>query len=136
MPDPVVAEHAGLTYVNDAIPGITRRRRGVGWVYRRPDGSAIIDPDERAWIDAIGIPPGWTHLWISPTPSGHILATGRDARGRKRYRYHPRWREVRDAPKYHRMSEFGQELPDLRRRIDEDLDHPGPPREKVLAVVV
>ncbi|MCW2637840.1 MAG: topoisomerase [Dactylosporangium sp.] len=131
-----VAEAAGLTYVNDAVPGITRERRESGWLYRRPDGTAIVDPNERAWIDAIGIPPAWTHVWISPTPDGHILATGRDARGRKQYRYHPRWREVRDATKYHRMGEFGQGLPGLRTRIDEDLDRPGLPRARVLAAVV
>jgi DNA topoisomerase-1 len=135
-PDPAVAEAARLTYVNDAVPGITRERRGTGWLYRRPDGTAIVDPDERAWIDAIGIPPAWTQVWISPTPDGHILATGRDARGRKQYRYHPRWREIRDATKYDRMGEFGQGLPSLRSRIDDDLDRPGLSRERVLAAVV
>jgi DNA topoisomerase IB len=109
--DTVAAECAGLTYVTDAIPGITRQRRRDGWRYRRPDGTEIIDPAERAWIDAIGIPPAWTQVWISPTPNGHILATGRDRRGRKQYRYHPRWQEVRDRTKYHRMGEFGQALP-------------------------
>jgi DNA topoisomerase IB len=84
-----VAAEAGLTYVNDAVPGITRERREDGWLYRRPDGTPIVDPHERAWIDAIGIPPAWTHVWISPVPDGHILATGRDTRGRKQYRYHP-----------------------------------------------
>jgi DNA topoisomerase-1 len=135
-PEPALAEAARLTYVNDAVPGITRERRGTGWLYRRPDGTAIVDPDERAWIDAIGIPPAWTQVWISPTPDGHVLATGRDARGRKQYRYHPRWREIRDATKYHRMGEFGQGLPSLRSRIDEDLDRPGLSRETVLAAVV
>jgi DNA topoisomerase-1 len=135
-PDPAVAEAAGLRYVSDAAPGITRERRGRGWRYRRPDGTPIVDPHERARIDAIGIPPAWTQVWISPIPDGHILATGRDARGRKQYRYHPRWREVRDATKYYRMGEFGQELPGLRRRVDEDLDRPGLPRERVLAAVI
>jgi DNA topoisomerase-1 len=135
-PDPAVAEAAGLAYVNDALPGITRERREDGWSYRRPDGTTIVDPAERAWIDAIRIPPAWRHVWISPTPDGHILATGRDARGRKQYRYHPRWREVRDATKYHRMGEFGQDLPGLRQCVDSDLDRPGLPRERVLAAVV
>jgi DNA topoisomerase-1 len=134
--DPVAAECAGLTYVTDAIPGITRERRADGWHYRRPDGTEILDEAERAWIDAIGIPPAWTQVWISPTPNGHILATGRDSRGRKQYRYHPRWQEVRDRTKFHRMGEFGQALPGLRRHIDRDLDLPGLPKEKVLGAVV
>ncbi|NMH97428.1 DNA topoisomerase IB [Pseudonocardia acidicola] len=135
--DPVAAAAAaGLHYVNDAIPGITRERRGGCWVYRRPDGAEIADPGERARIDAIGIPPAWTHVWISPLPDGHIQATGRDSRGRKQYRYHPRWREVRDVTKYHRMADFGRSLPGLRRHIDADLDLPGLPREKVLGAVI
>src|SRR5580704_19229738 len=85
-PDPVVAECAGLAYVTDDIPGIARQRQGDGWHYLRPDGTEIVDPAERARIDAIGIPPAWTQVWISPAPSGHILATGRDSRGRKQYR--------------------------------------------------
>ncbi|HEV7451631.1 MAG TPA: DNA topoisomerase IB [Pseudonocardiaceae bacterium] len=134
--DPVAAECAGLTYVTDAVPGITRHRGDDGWVYRRPDSSVITDADERAWIDAIRIPPGWTDVWISPTPDGHILATGRDSRGRKQYRYHPRWREVRDQTKYHRLGGFARALPGLRRRIEQDLDLPGLPREKVLGAVI
>ena len=134
--DPVAAECGGLAYVNDAIPGITRERREDGWRYLRPDGTEIVDPAERVWIDAIGIPPAWTQVWISPTPNGHILATGRDSRGRKQYRYHPRWQEVSDRTKYHRMSEFGRALPGLRRHVDRDLDLPGLPREKVLGAVV
>ena len=133
---PAVAEAAGLEYVNDAVPGITRERGADGWVYRRPDGTAFIEPEDRAWIDAIGIPPAWRGVWISPTPRGHILATGRDSRGRKQYRYHPRWREVRDATKYHRMVEFGEALPGVRRRIDADLELRGLPRDKVLGAVV
>ncbi|MCW2690894.1 MAG: topoisomerase [Mycobacterium sp.] len=135
-PDPVAAECAGLTYVTDTLPGITRERGEDGWVYRRPDGSIITDPDERAWIDAIGIPPAWTDVWISPRPDGHILATGRDSRGRKQYRYHPRWQEVRDQTKYHRIAGFARALPGLRKRIERDLDLPGLPREKVLGAVI
>ncbi|HEY0451482.1 DNA topoisomerase IB [Actinophytocola sp.] len=135
-PDPVVAESAGLTYVTDALPGVTRHRGDDGWVYRRPDGGVITDPAERAWIDAIRIPPAWTDVWISPTPNGHILATGRDSRGRKQYRYHPRWREVRDRTKYHRLGDFAGALPGLRRHLERDLDLPGLPREKVLAAVI
>ncbi|MHA6795561.1 DNA topoisomerase IB [Pseudonocardia bannensis] len=135
--DPVaVAVRAGLIYVTDTVAGITRERHADGWLYRRPDGILIVGQGERSWIDAIGIPPAWTHVWISPTPQGHILATGRDSRGRKQYRYHPRWHEVRDATKYHRMTEFGEALPGLRRRIDDDLDRPGLPREKVIGAVL
>jgi DNA topoisomerase-1 len=128
--------HEGLVYVNDSLPGITRERRRNGWRYRRPRGTVIEDPDERARIDAIGIPPAWTDVWISPLPDGHIQATGRDSRGRKQYRYHPRWREIRDADKYHRMAGFGQALPRLRNRLERDLALPGLPRERVLAAVV
>jgi DNA topoisomerase-1 len=131
-----VAAETGLQYVHDDRPGITRERREAGWLYRRPDGTAIVGPEERAWIDAIRIPPAWTDVWISPIHNGHILATGRDNRGRKQYIYHPRWREVRDATKYYRMSQFGRALPDLRRRIDQDLNREGLPREKVLGAVI
>jgi DNA topoisomerase-1 len=130
------AERAGLTYVTDEIPGITRERHGGKWHYRRPDGGIVTDPGERARIEAIGIPPAWTHVWISPLPDGHLQATGRDKRGRKQYRYHPRWREVQDRTKFHRMAAFGQALPGLRERIDEDLHRPGLPREKVLGAVL
>src|ERR1700730_7758033 len=119
------ADEAGLVYVNDAIPGITRERVGKGWVYRGPDGALIDDPAEQRRIDAIGIPPAWTHVWISPIPEGHILATGRDSKGRKQYRYHPHFRAVRDATKYHRMGAFGEALPVLRIRIDDDLSLEG-----------
>jgi DNA topoisomerase-1 len=135
-PDPVAVECAGLTYVTDASPGITRHRGDHGWVYRRPDGSVIADAGERAWIDAIGIPPAWAEVWISPRPDGHILATGRDSRGRKQYRYHPRWRELRDQTKYHRLGGFARALPGLRRRIEDDLGLPGLPRQKVLGAVI
>jgi DNA topoisomerase-1 len=135
--DPVeVALDAGLEYVNDELPGYTRKRGQEGWVYCRQDGSPITDPAERARIDAIRIPPRWTDVWISPSPLGHIQATGRDARGRKQYRYHERWREVRDATKFGRMTAFGEALPALRLRIDADLDLPGLARDKVLGAVL
>ncbi len=130
------ADVAGLIYVNDTIPGITRERRGEIWAYQRPDGALIDEPSEHARIDAIGIPPAWTHVWISPIPEGHILATGRDAKGRKQYRYHPRFREVRDGTKYHRMGAFGEALPGLRIRIEDDLSLTGLPRNRVLAAAV
>ena len=130
------ADDAELFYVTDESPGITRRRRGKGFSYHHPDGAAV-DADTKAWIETeIVIPPAWTDVWISPLRDGHILATGRDARGRKQYRYHPRWREVRDANKYGRMLEFGGDLPDLRKRVDADLSRRGMGAEKVLAAVV
>jgi DNA topoisomerase-1 len=130
------ADDAGLYYVSDLQPGITRRRRGRGWSYHRPDGSVIEDEAERARIASIAVPPAWTDVWISPIADGHIQATGRDAKGRKQYRYHARWREVRDSTKYHRLSDFGAALPDLRERLDEDLGRRGLPLNKVLAAVV
>jgi DNA topoisomerase-1 len=131
-----LALDAGLEYVNDTLPGLTRKRGREGWVYYRQDGTPITDPAERARIDAIRIPPRWTHVWISPSPRGHIQATGRDSRSRKQYRYHERWREVRDATKFGRMAAFGEALPGLRLRIDADLDLQGLARDKVLAAVV
>ena len=117
-------------------PGISRKKRGKGFSYEKPDGTVITDPEERARIAAIAIPPAWTDVWICPQKNGHILATGRDARGRKQYRYHPRWREVRDADKFGQLAEFGEMLPDVRKAVDADLRRRGLPREKVLALVV
>jgi DNA topoisomerase-1 len=135
--DPQVsAEEAGLRYVSDTMPGIRRRRAGNGFSYLGPDGRRMTDPDRIAWFKALAIPPAWTDVWISPIRRGHIQAIGRDARGRKQYRYHPRWREVRDQAKYGRMIEFARALPRIRRRTDRDLRRRGLPREKVLALVV
>lgn len=135
--DPVeAAADAGLRYVSDERPGIRRRKRGGGFSYVKPDGSVITDRRERERITAIAIPPAWTDVWICPRPDGHILATGRDDRGRKQYRYHPRWREVRDGDKFDNLAAFGLSLPDLRRAIDADLKRRGMPREKVLGLVV
>jgi DNA topoisomerase-1 len=131
-----VAVDAGLIYVSDTMPGIRRRKRGSGFSYLRPDGSVITDRRERERIAALAIPPAWTDVWISPRATGHILATGRDAKGRKQYRYHPTWREVRDADKYDKLSAFGHALPEVRRAVDADLGRRGMPREKVLALVV
>jgi DNA topoisomerase-1 len=130
------AHSARLRYVGDDTPGITRRRAGKGFAYRYPDGSPVRDPGELDRIRAIVIPPAWTDVWICPYPNGHIQATGRDARGRKQYRYHPRWRAVRDETKYEHMLSFGQALPRIRRRVAADLERTGLPREKVLAAVV
>lgn len=130
------ASIAGLRYVNDQRPGYRRRRRGNGWSYVDLDGKPIADARVRARIDALVIPPAWTDVWICPLPNGHIQASGRDARGRKQYRYHQRWREVRDATKFSRLVEFGAALPRIRRRVRRDLARRGLPREKVLATVV
>ena len=130
------ARAAGLRYVNDDQPGITRRRRGRGFQYVAPDGKTISDRDARRRIDALAIPPAWTDVWICPSPNGHIQATGRDARGRKQYRYHPRWREVRDETKYHRMAAFARALPRIRRRVDRDMRRHALSRERVVATVV
>jgi DNA topoisomerase-1 len=127
---------AGLRYVSDDRPGITRQRSGQGFSYRATNGKTIRDSAEIARIDAIAIPPAWTQVWIGPNPLGHILATGRDARRRKQYRYHPEWRAIRDATKFHRMAAFGRVLPSIRSRLADDLGLHGMPREKVLAAVV
>lgn len=125
-----------LRYVDDTEPGIRRRRCGSGFAYLLPDGSPVRDPETLARIRALAIPPAYRDVWICRDAAGHLQATGRDARGRKQYRYHPQWRAERDADKYDRMIAFGQALPRLRRRVSRDLARPGLPREKVLATVV
>jgi DNA topoisomerase-1 len=135
--DPIEsAAEAGLHYVTDEAPGIQRRRAGKGFTYLDPDGTPIKAPGALSRIKQLVIPPAWTHVWICPDPLGHLQATGRDARGRKVYLYHPRWREVRDAAKYERLAAFGEALPRIRERVDADLARHGLPREKVLAAVV
>jgi DNA topoisomerase-1 len=135
--DPVAAaKGAGLRYVSDERPGIARQRAGRGFRYFGPDGEPVRDERTRARITALAIPPAWTDVWICPDPRGHVQATGRDAKGRKQYRYHPRWREVRDETKYTRLIAFGQSLPRLREQLAADLARPGVTREKVLAAVV
>jgi DNA topoisomerase-1 len=130
------AREAGLRYVRDDRPGITRRGAGKGFSYRDPSGARITDKRTLARIKALAIPPAWTDVWISPSPNGHIQATGRDAKGRKQYRYHPKWREVRDANKYEHTIAFARALPGIRERVEADLRKPGLPREKVLALIV
>ena len=135
--DPVLAaQAAGLRYVTDGRPGIRRKRAGKGFSYVSPEGSPVRDEGELRRIRALAVPPAWTDVWICPDPYGHIEATGRDARGRKQYRYHARWREVRDETKYGRMVAFGDVLPEIRRRVSADLRKDGLPRAKVLAAVV
>ncbi|MDQ3137155.1 MAG: DNA topoisomerase IB [Gemmatimonadota bacterium] len=136
-PDPMAsAQAAGLRYVSDASAGIRRRRSGTGFGYVGSDGRAVRDKTTLARIRSLAIPPAYTDVWICSTANGHLQATGRDARGRKQYRYHSRWREVRDETKFGRMLSFSDALPRLRARVDEDLAKPGLPREKVLATVV
>jgi DNA topoisomerase-1 len=130
------AKSAGLRYVSDASPGITRCRKGAGFVYLDAKGKPVHDPDARNRIIHLVIPPAWRDVWICPDPRGHIQAVGRDDRGRKQYKYHERWRQVRDENKYGRMMQFVRALPGIRRRVARDLRKPGLPREKVLAAVV
>jgi DNA topoisomerase-1 len=130
------AEDAGLRYVGDDRPGIARRRRGTGFMYSHADGRTVRDPATLSRIRSLAIPPAWDGVWICPDPDGHIQATGRDAKGRKQYRYHPRWRSVRDSNKYDRMAAFGRLLPRIRRRVERDVALPGLGRDKILAAVV
>jgi DNA topoisomerase-1 len=131
------AKAAGLRYVSDgALPGISRRRAGTTFRYLAPGGRVVRERATLKRIGALAIPPAWEAVWICPRDDGHLQATGRDARGRKQYRYHARWREVRDETKYGRVVAFARALPRIRRRVDRDLALPGLPREKVLAAVV
>jgi DNA topoisomerase-1 len=132
-PDPVPA---GLTYVNEGAPGLSRKAIRAGFAYRDARGGRVTDENTLARIRALAIPPAWTEVWICPSPRGHIQATGRDQRGRKQYRYHPEWRCARDGVKYERIIAFGRALPRLRARVEADLGKRGLPREKVLAAVV
>lgn len=135
--DPVESSRqAHLRYVSDARPGITRKKRGKSFQYFDADGKRVRDEDTLARIKSLAIPPAWTEVWICPTANGHLQATGRDARKRKQYRYHPRWRQVRDETKYERMKLFGAALPGIRERVEQDLALAGLPREKVLATIV
>lgn len=131
-----IAESAGLIYVSDSDPGIYRRRAGKGFTYWDSKGRRITDDKTLRRIRALVIPPAWTDVWICARPNGHIQATGRDAKGRKQYRYHARWHERRGADKFGRLVMFGELLPTIRERVNRDLSLPGLPREKVLATVV
>jgi len=135
--DPVeVAEEAGLRYVSDERPGYTRKPKGDDFEYFDADGKPIRDETRLLRIRRLAIPPAYKDVWICPAPNGHIQATSRDARGRKQYRYHDRWREVRDENKYDRMIVFGQMLPKIRRQVNKDMGLRDLPRNKVLATVV
>ena len=130
------ARDAGLRYFSDARPGIRRQRKGKEFRYVLPTGGAVTDQNTLVRIKRLAIPPAWEEVWICPFENGHIQATGRDARGRKQYRYHPKWREQRDQSKYERMMGFAEALPKIRARIKSDLQLRGLPRDKVLATVV
>src|SRR5687768_2773951 len=126
LSDPVrSAKEAGLRYVVDTLPGIRRIRAGRGFTYKNGNDLPIKDPKTLQRIKALAIPPAWEKVWICPMPEGHLQATGRDARGRKQYRYHPKWQEVRDLCKFDRMIAFGEALPLIRDRVDQDLSLQG-----------
>ncbi len=130
------AKQMGLTYLVDDGPGITRVRRGRKFTYLNPNGRPVLQASSLKRIGSLVIPPAWKNVWISANPNGHLQATGRDARGRKQYRYHPDWRSSRDATKFHRMLHFGASLSDIRKRTESDLRKHGLSREKVIATVV
>src|SRR6266704_1900369 len=130
------AEEAGLQYVNDDRPGYSRRAKGKDFEYLDMEGKPIRDEQRLLRIKRLAIPPAWTEVWICPSANGHIQATGRDARGRKQYRYHDCWREVRDENKFDRLTQFAKALPNIRRRVAQDLKLPGLPQQKVLATIV
>src|SRR5687768_8991091 len=141
LPDSVLQAHAharanGLIYVSDAEPGIERQKRGKGFHYLGPDHRAVTAPRTLDRIRKLAIPPAYTDVWICTKERGHLQATGRDARRRKQYRYHHEWRTTRDDGKFSKMTEFGAELPKLRRRLKPDLPLPGLPTTKVLAGIV
>ena len=133
---PAAAKAAGLRYTTDALPGIRRLKRRGGFSFVDTDGKPLTGKGEIARIKALAIPPAYTDVWICPLANGHLQATGRDARGRKQYRYHKRWRAVRDENKFDRMIEFAKALPAIRDAVEHDLALPGMPREKVLATLV
>ena len=130
------AEEAGLHYISDDRPGYTRRGNNGEFEYLDTQGKRIRDEQRLLRIKRLAIPPAWTDVWICPSPTGHIQATGRDARRRKQYRYHERWRELRDENKFGRLADFAKALPRIRRRVAHEMRLPGLPREKVLATVV
>ena len=135
--DPVEsAKAAGLRYVSDDMPGIRRRKRGTGFSHLLPNGQTLQSAKDLERIRKLAIPPAWTDVWICPAANGHLQATGRDAKGRKQYRYHEEWRSVRDETKFGRMILFGEALPKIRQRIEEDLSQRGLTRTRVLAAVV
>jgi DNA topoisomerase-1 len=138
LADPqIAAAVAGLRYLSDEeTPGISRQRKGTGFTYRAPSGKPVTDKTALARIRSLAIPPAWTCVWISPYPDAHLAATGRDARGRKQYRYNPEFLQIRSAAKYEHVLAFAESLPRIRKILSEHMSHSGMPREKVLATVV
>lgn len=138
MPDSALTDvlPPDLHYVDDTQPGIARKKLRGKFCYFDTEGQRITDPDEIKRINALAVPPAYTDVWICADPRGHLQATGRDARGRKQYRYHARWREVRDADKYSRLRDFGLALPKLRKQLEVLLEAPGFSRDKVMATVI
>src|SRR5262249_33568923 len=130
------AKEAGLRYVSDERPGYSRRAKGQDFGYFDTEGKPIRDEQRLLRIKSLAIPPAWTDVWICPSPNGHIQATGRDARRRKQYRYHERWRDVRDENKFDRLAQFAKALPNIRRRVAQDLKLTELPRQKVIATIV
>jgi DNA topoisomerase I len=130
------AKEAGLRYVSDESPGLKRASAGKGFRFLDPHGKAVRDTAVVDRVRRLAIPPAWTDVWICPSPHGHIQATGRDARGRKQYRYHPDWRVTRDGTKFERMISFGRALPKIRRRAAKDLRSKGLGRTKVIAAMI
>jgi DNA topoisomerase I len=130
------AESAGLRYVSDDRPGVRRKKSGKGFSYARPDGTKLSDAHVLARIRSLAIPPAWTNVWICPFADGHVQATGRDAKGRKQYRYHPLFREVRESTKYEHVVAFADALPRVRTKVRRHMTLRGLPRKKVLATVV
>src|SRR3954452_22129990 len=130
------AESAGLVYVSDEEPGIRRKKVGKGFAFVKPGGAKVTDDATLKRIRSLVIPPAWTDVWICTRANGHLQATGRDAKGRKQYRYHPAFREVRESSKYEHMMEFAQGLPAIRKTVAAHMGLRGLPREKVLATIV
>jgi DNA topoisomerase-1 len=130
------AEAAHLHYVNDDSPGYTRKRRGRGFAYYDVEGTLVTDAAELERLEGLVIPPAWNEVWICLEPEGHILVTGRDERGRKQYIYHPRWAAIRNETKFNKMLLFGEALPKIRERVDQDLRRRGLPCERVVALMV
>jgi DNA topoisomerase-1 len=132
----VSAEAAGLRYVTDSVPGIRRRRVGRGFSYVDPDGRVIRGRDRIRRFRSLGIPPAWSDVWICPLAEGHLQVTARDARGRKQYRYHPRFRARRDQAKFERMVKLSDVLWKVRERVERDIALPGLPRRRVMATII
>lgn len=132
----IMVDHPMLIYVDDDMPGITRKRSGRGWAYYDAKGALITDPEERDRLNRVALPPAYADAWFCPAPNGHILATGVDAKGRKQYRYHPEFRTARESEKFDGCTAFGRLLPLVRKRVESDLKAGKLTRERAIASVV